>query len=174
MRYVSAYRGLNAGSGSRILRKAQRTTSVQRIFSSNCPAVEASHLKNAATVSSARWISVESACVEVRWIVRFRPLSTIRPMDERAVVPLASLEVLHELELLLLQTSGNGRNDDAVLRRRRPLPPSSLRLDLLGLLLRRSADEKHAPASRPAVKPEGDFDRLPSKAAVAPPRTVRE
>ena len=94
--------------------------------------------------------------------------------DERTVVPFAPLEVLHELELLLLQTSGNGRNDDAVLRRRRPLPPSSLRLGHLDLLLRRSADEKHAPASRPAVKPEGDFDRLPSKAAVAPPRTVRE
>ena len=79
-RYLSAYKGFNAGSGSRILRKAQRTTIVQRVFSSNCPAVEPSHLKNAATVSNARRISVESACVEVRWIVRLRPLSTIRPM----------------------------------------------------------------------------------------------
>ena len=53
-RYLSAYKGFNAGSGSRILRKAQRTTIVQRVFSSNCSAVEPSHLKNAATVSNAR------------------------------------------------------------------------------------------------------------------------
>ena len=79
-RYLSAHKGFNAGSGSSILRKAQRTTIVQRVFSSNCSAVESSHLKNAATVFNARWISVESACVEVRWIVHLRPLSTIRPM----------------------------------------------------------------------------------------------
>ena len=54
--------------------------SSQRDFSSNCSAVEPIHRKNAATVFNARCISLDSAWVEVRWMVRLRPLSTILPM----------------------------------------------------------------------------------------------
>ena len=71
---------LQRGVWEQILRKAQRTTSIQRVISSNCSAIEPSHLKNAATVSKARWIRPDSAWVEVRWMVRLRPLSTILPM----------------------------------------------------------------------------------------------
>ena len=49
---------LQRGSGSGILLKAQRTTSIQRVISSNCSAIEPSHLKNAASVSG-RWMRLD-------------------------------------------------------------------------------------------------------------------
>ena len=57
-------------SGISNLRKAHRRTTYQRVFSSKCSAVDFSHRKNAATVPSARWISSDSACVEVRGLER--------------------------------------------------------------------------------------------------------
>ena len=49
-------------------------------FFSKRSAVDFSHRKNAATVPRSRLIRSASVCVDVRWMIRFRPLSTMRPI----------------------------------------------------------------------------------------------